>query len=1171
MSSTDWRTLDLSADGRSLIEASAGTGKTWTIAALYLRLLLENGLTPRQVAVATFSEAAAQELRERIRDRIQRAASVLINGTNRATPDEVEAWLLARSDPGDAARLRLCLAELDIAPIGTLHALCQRILREQPFHTGAGFGGVALVDGSRLHAGLADDLWRRWTQLDVEADPTVEPWLASGRSKLSGAVALALRPGVRLPECCEDAVAALLQEGDAQALRDRAEDVSWFQRSDSKWRRCLRALAAWIEAGDANAIPDCAGLLEPLEGKIKPGRHEEADADAAFAFARRAARLLTAAGPQRRLAGIVGAVPSMRAAAQTRMQAAGQRSFDSLLTDVHDALRDGPALADALRAQWPVALVDEFQDTDPVQYAILDAIYPPGDGEGGMRGRLVMVGDPKQAIYGFRGGDVHSYLRAARTVAADGHLPLTINQRSTTGYVDACNAFFERGEGRLTTAADCAEAIAYRRVQASGRHDARAYSIDGEAVTRPLVFHYRSEESPIDGHRRAALEGCAELVVRMLDGSHRIGDAPLQPGDLAVLLPKNAQVAALRAMLVARGVPCVGAGRSNVFHAPAAQWLALQLHAAAEPRDASAVRAAMATPLGGETFASLRAMRDADGESDPRWQAVQQHFESLRERWQSRGVLAAVQAIIAHARPLLAAHGDPERALTDLRHLGELLQARALATPGALELLGWLAAQRSESGADDEDAAEERSLRLESDARRVQLMTLHAAKGLEFPVVLLPMLWDHVGRSEALVAVNDGEAGRVLRNDAAAIAQHARDNQDERLRLLYVALTRASHACHVFALDPERTKRPGGKKGWTDPERSALDALLSRAFDDIGWPETGKTLRDAADSIDWIDGWPQGGARLPSAVEAMPSPAVVRPLPAPPTQLPRRHSFSTLVRHQGAAALEETAASDEAVAQTGEAMQDVPRSPVHPQLVALQPWKGTGFGNALHDILELREVSAALSTQRTLVAESLLRHGVSMPAEAIDAVVARLDAVLEAALPGTGARLREVAAGGLRAEMGFDYRLDGASGAVLRGVLQAHGWNLPPLPASTLHGAMTGKIDLVFEHADRFHVLDWKGNWLGDALDDYRAGSLEAAMDAHHYRLQALLYTVALDRYLRDRLGPRYRRADHLGETIYLFLRAVGLDGDAGVWVHRFDDALLDAVDEALRGTEVAA
>ncbi|MDQ3039521.1 MAG: UvrD-helicase domain-containing protein, partial [Pseudomonadota bacterium] len=797
MTTSDWRALNLAAGGRSLVEASAGTGKTWTIAALYVRLLLEpregGPVSARGIVVSTFTDAAAQELRQRIRMRLQGAQELLAN--SRRAPDKLLSWdlqddevlhwlrtsCMSADGSVDAAkveafhlRLQLALAELDQAPIGTLHALCHRILREQPFASGMGFGQVELVAGSELDSELADDLWRQLSQSPAALSAEQQVWFDAGRKQLTRALSDALKPGVDVPCPPSPDIAALLQPEMAVALREHVEDASWFKSSRSVWIRGLLALAEWIEAGNPTRVPDkkvLDDLDQPIDKQIKPARLSEAETDHVFAFALHAADVLSTAPENFSARGLAQFAPTLRDQRDARLQARGQLSFDAVIARVQTALQASKALADALHAQWPVALVDEFQDTDGLQYDILDRIYR--DVADAPRGRLVMIGDPKQAIYRFRGGDIDAYLRAASHVDAGDVMHLDSNHRSARNYVAACNELFNIAGQALS--ADTQHAIAYRDVQASARRDRAPYLVNGNPVARPLVFHYLDEApANADARRDAALDACADHIVQLLAGSHSIGGAPLQPGDIAVLLPKNKHVSALRARLQARGVPCVGGGRSSVFATDWAHDLQLLLHAAAQPSDPGLVRAALATRIGGIDYAGLHALADAAHE--PAWQQCLDRFAALHALWASSGVLAVVSEIIDAAAPRLVSARDGERALTDLRHLGELLQIQEARQPGHAQLLAWSSAQRDGDGSDSEDAANGRELRIESDAKRVQLMTLHAAKGLEFPVVMLPLMWDNASHQlpghHGFVVVTDPVTGsRQFRNDAVASEQ----------------------------------------------------------------------------------------------------------------------------------------------------------------------------------------------------------------------------------------------------------------------------------------------------------------------------------------------------------------------------------------------------------------
>ncbi|WP_257388965.1 UvrD-helicase domain-containing protein, partial [Tahibacter caeni] len=929
----------------------------------------------------------------------------------------------------------------------------------------------------------------------------------------------------------------------------------------------LQALRALVAAADAAAldgfdVDDVCAHAAKLESQFRRGQLDDAlNASLAALFA----DLQRCAGARANSKAAALERYRQRLLARRREQLLreSRQTFNTLLENAAAALSDrsGP-LAARLRAQWPVALVDEFQDTDALQYRILDAIYR--DTDGAACGRLVMIGDPKQAIYRFRGGDIHTYLAAAAT--ADEVLTLDTNRRSSAAYVAALNELYATAGPRLSMQPD--HPIRYEAVRAAGRREPYL-DADGEAFARPLQLHYcGADPLNLDRRREQALEACARHVVALLRSGARIGESPLQPGDIAVLVPKNQQVERLRELLLRQGVPCVGAGKRSVFDTELARELQLLLYAVEHAHDDAAVRAALATRFGGLTLARIAALReDADA-----WQQQRRRFVELRREWQRHGVLGVVLAQSADLALRLPQSSERERALTDLRHLGELLQAQSERLAGAEQLLAWFAQQRESPDAGE---ADDWQLRLESDARRVRLLTLHASKGLEFPLVLLPLMWDHTGREPGLVLAYD-EATRLrvaelAEGRAAALARVREEDQDERFRVLYVALTRAQYACHVYALPPLRPR--DGKKGApeaADPERSALDALLAR----LQAATTGVALAQQAPHLAWQAddwAWPEQDYRA-AAANALDHLAARRE-PAWPV-LEHTYSFTALVAGRGRGEQEESAADDERAARD-EALAPLPLAAVaaapDPRLLALANWRGPEFGNAVHAVFERRDPHTAVAAQTRLIEHSLRDYAVRVvPAQTAAAVIgigALVQRTVELPLF-DGTSLQEVAATRQRAEMGFQFVLDAVSLRALRDACARHGAaDLLPrdLQGSTLTGLMSGKIDLIVEHAGRFHVLDYKTNYLGDTLADYAPVRLEQAMAEHHYGFQALLYTVALERYLRQRLSG-YRRERHLGEAIYLFVRACGLAPELGVWRRRFDAALLDAVDAALGG-----
>jgi exodeoxyribonuclease V beta subunit len=1183
---TDWR--DAALQGRLLVEASAGTGKTWTIAALYLRLLLEGEaggarLLPARIVVATFTDAAAQELGERLRARVtqalqaaQRAVDDQINGDD---GDPVRGWLAARwqetaQRTKDRAHLLAALAQLDRAPIGTLHGLCHRLLLEHPLEGALGFAPPALGDGRRVHEAIARDLLRRIGAGDAPARALELPARAMRFDELVDLVGFVLQPGaVVTPAPDEAALRAALVGGTEAVLRELSEVSGHYGHSNNAILNTVKKALEFLDGGPLPMSKGLSPLLDPAEidkprvlpaARAKVLTPEFQTAIGAFETLRE--RLVS---PDR--AFWAHWAPELRRLRDARSAELGELGFDPLIERVRDAmLREGSALPAAAFARWPVALVDEFQDTDGTQYALLDRWFRADDGA--PRGLLAMVGDPKQAIYGFRGGDVQAYLRA-RAQAPEA-LRLGVNQRSSTAYVEACNALFDGPRAALSV--DATHAIRYAPVQAAGRADAARLHERGVPVARPLVVHAHPFPEPNARVRPRAIEACADLVVELLaPGRFTLGAGgpALAPGDLAVLLRTNAEIDDLRRALQRRRVPCAGQSRQEVFDGATARNLLLVLHALQHPAETSALRAALLTPLFGVAPTGLQALEE-DGGLDI-WR---ERFFGWRQRWRAEGVLAAILGVLEAARTALADDREGERIATDLRHLGELLQTRESEghAPGAL--LDWLRAQRR--GDDDGSApAGERSLRLESDARRVRLMTLHGSKGLEFPVVLLPTLWGHEARrSERALAAADDAGRREAVFESAGLEALKKAEQDERFRLLYVALTRAVQACHLFVLPHDRPARKGATGPKADPERSALDALLAR------WPEG---ERDAP-GIAWRPHWP-----LPPDVPFDPAAQAGRPHSGPdattppaapgPFLLPTRWSFSRLAGGAERRALESAPADDEAapdpaivgVVDSIDA-DDEASARIGRELGLLADVGGKDFGNALHALLENMTPGQPFATRVDAVQAALARHAVRSSAHAPPALVAtRVAAMLDRALSaemrlpdhaGT-LRLGELPLARRRHELAFHFVLREASLSALRTACAAHGEPrlVPPGNAERLSGWMEGSIDLVFEHGDRAHVLDWKGNALPDAAAA-APDALVARMDQAHYRFQALLYTVALQRLLRQRRGAAYRSAEHLGAPVYLFLRAVGLGPGLGVWSQRFPDALIDAVDRALAG-----
>ena len=1191
-----WQTLALNPGGRSLIEASAGTGKTWTMTALYLRLLLEERLAPRQIVVTTFTEAAAEELRERLRSKLEQAIALCQASESRSGPggqDADMAWLKARwgeekARQDDGHRLALALAAMDGAPVGTLHSLCRRILADHPFACGTTFALGELVAADALRHEVAADLWR-CLQQGAESEPLLQAMqqaelmdTLNAVDKLHDGIKRCLAPGVLIeavpPQDLAPASAELAQmEGWPQRLRALADRPELFPVKSAFFKnRVWHQVADFIvdpwrlpEEWACDSMQAMVSSLQKQTSKLLTNAvKKNPDMQAALQFSQQCLEIIARLRDARKRHFWHELMVRARGMMQERLRARNQLNFDALLERVHAALGNerselegqGRPLADALWQAWPVALVDEFQDTDGVQYGILEAIYSRPDGS--PRGRLVMIGDPKQAIYRFRGGDINAYQRAAEVVPAGDRLALATNRRSTHALVTALNQF-HAASGPVLSAREEEHPIRYLAVQAL--KDNAEYTIDGEPCRQPLVIQYRSEEGkrPVGERRSEALRLCAAEITALLQSQHyRIKGRPVTPGDIAVLLPTKHNITELHGLLRAHGVPCITSSQESVFATDMAQELQVVLHAVAHEHDMAALRAAAATRLWGWSYGQLL---ECD-EHAPAWKELVQLFQGWHRDWQQRGVQQVVEALLVHMAPRFLATAQGERALTDLRHLGELLAQQAATQGGAEELLAWLRAKRNQSNDAGDALADAARLRIEADGDKVRLLTLHGSKGLEFPIVFLPLMWDHdeYANTSGLYLTSDRETGRRLLDVTEEAREKERqEEQDERFRVLYVALTRAIYACHLYALPPQRAKNGNTDKPAEGTERSALDVMLAR----MKPQPPSAALQQQAANIAWLEGWqlPEVGRYVPDEGKMARGPARSLPI-APSRPLAARHSFTSLL---SAAVVSSPLPLDKAQP--------------HPGFEALASLRGPDFGNAVHKILERRQLQVPLQEQHELVRRCLFEWGAlgmdkadAAPSPLVTDLAQRLQAVLETPLAGndaTGPRLFTLKASDLRAELGFSFTLAGVDLSAWRGLAERHGAaGLVPTSTKIIKGMMRGSIDLVFQHDGRYHLLDYKSNFLGETLDHYQGTALDEAMGAHHYPFQALLYAVALERYLRQRIRD-YKRDEHLGECWYLFIRAVGLDlrraPGAGIWRHRFDDALLDAVGELLAAADL--
>ncbi|MBI2703681.1 MAG: UvrD-helicase domain-containing protein [Actinobacteria bacterium] len=1083
--------------GVTVLEASAGTGKTFTIAGLALRYVA-GGIPLPEILLVTFTRMATGELRERVRERFvtaERGLRQVIDGGAAPEGDEVLELLAGGSDGARELRLERiskALADFDAATIATTHGFCQHVL------SGLGVAG------------------------DVEADST-------------------------FIEDARDLVEEVVD--DLYVRKFRRDGKPPFSRDEA-----LRIATTVVDNSRAEIEPkDDFDPKRLLRQKLANAVLDEVE------VRKRRQKVIT---------------------------------YDDLLTRLLHTLEDpdrGPAAIARLRSRYRVALVDEFQDTDPVQWEILRLAFAES------ARTLVLIGDPKQAIYAFRGADVYAYLRAA--AVAGTRATLATNRRSDQGLIDAYDALF--GNARLGHAE-----IVYRTVCAVPQHQRpRLVGAPEGAALRVRVVHRDDgnvETTPKTGAVKAA-SGRAHIaadlaadVVRLLSSGapviDRDGDGEevsrqtVGPGHLAVLVRSNRHASLVREALAAAGVPAVINGAGSVFATPVARDWWVLLEALERPSAPARVRALALSSFVGWNAEEVAVASDRD------WELLHARVHRWSALLRQRGVASLLELVTrTEALPSrVLRRADGERLVTDLRHIGELLHLEAHSGRlGVAALTAWLRQRIDEARRDV--VAEERSRRLESDNEAVQVITVHRSKGLEFPIVFVPFAWEPPFVDEERPAIFHDPANGDARTIDVAMSgddfdEHRRleslEELGEDLRLLYVALTRAQHQAVVW-----------WASGW-DCEQSALGRLLfaregdgavlpraAEPIDEIRVCERLRELAVAAPGQISVERTTGGGGPPWRGTQSATAALATRSFDRRIDEQWRRTSYSGLTAQayeaRVASEIDEPRLNDEDLAAEANAIDtgdDGAGADLEAALRAvLLPLAsmpgGADVGSLVHAVFEHTDFRAAdlrAELQQRLDGQAWRHVDAGDHGVLVDGLCDAIDTPLGPLV--SDARLRDVSGADRLDELAFELPLAGGDQPraeltmeMLASVVDEH---LPagdilagyaerlryPQLAQALRGYLTGSIDVVLrtrsrDGQPRFVVVDYKTNWLGLDGEEltawhYRPAAMADAMRRGDYPLQALIYSVALHRYLRWRL-PGYEPERNLGGVLYLFVRGM--------------------------------
>ena len=1206
-------------DGINLIEASAGTGKTWNICGLYLRLLLERGLETRQILVVSFTNAATAELRQRIRARIAQTLNYLkdprLAGGDPFVPGLIELLVRDRGLAPDAIRQRLELAlhSFDEAAIFTIHGFCQRALADTPFAAGLPMTLELLPDDGELRLEAVRDFWRRRIAGDALAETLAAYLEDQGDSPEKYAALLASHLAkplarVRWPEdgaapsdldsehlavayaragACwtseRDRILEILASGRSR-LNGQTYSEAAIAKACQAWEALFRAGAAMAPLGEKLELLTTGKLDERKRKLCVPPAHDFFDLAETYLSRRQALEHALFLARSRLLRELLAEAGAGLAAAKRARRVV---SFDDLLVHLHQRLTQGshPWLAAALQARFPAALIDEFQDTDPVQFGIFQAIYGAGTAP------VFLVGDPKQAIYSFRNADLPTYLHARRQARRT--YSLVANQRASQPLIEALNSLFGGHDQAFML-----PGLDYQQV-VLGDKPRKAF-VDAGQTRGDLQIWTLHDEDETPPSRAVAQEqattATAAEIARLLDAAGRgeitLDGAALAPGDIAVLVRSHAQGSDMKRALARLGVGSVELSQASIFQSVDAEEVERLLRAVLEPSRPDLARAALATELMGLDAPAIAAL----GQDEARLTAAMIRFDELRELWLARGFGVMFRRLLATERVAqrLLARPDGERRLTNVLHLSECLHQASEIHAAPEGLLRHLEVQRR--GGAGERGDEALQLRLESDQNLVQIVTVHKSKGLEYPVVFCPYLWDGRARSgdrhgegrhyhdDQGRAVLDLRGETIDPAEVQAIEAGVRlEHAAETLRLIYVALTRAVHRSYLVA--GGYVNQSFGRASTGESGRSLLNWLVAGAgYSPQAWFKA--SLEPAELIRQWrsLDGRPGiRVARLPDSPGRPLARAGADPdsltVPPPPAAIPQPWRISSFSGLSHGATSEQAASDHDARAQGGPFGPPSATSfglPAEiPARDILRFPRGAEAGDCIHKVFEGIDFTDPASW-RSAIDRALAAHPQRLPgrdeanpqAVLADMLHGLVGAVLATELR-PGLRLETVPWQRRLTELEFNLPAPRLAPGELNDWLGRLGYPGPRLGFQTLRGYLKGFIDLVFEHDGRFYLLDWKSNHLGHDAAAYDQAALARAMAGHGYHLQALLYALALDRYLGQRL-PDYDFERHFGGVLYLFVRGVrphwqSPDGrPAGVLFHRPEAATLASLSALL-------
>ena len=1187
--------LSFPLHGLRLIEASAGTGKTYTISSLYLRLILGHGfpnqtaqhhLRVDQILIVTFTEVAAQELKNRIRTRLHEAKAAFLTGQS---SDAFIQKLLKTLDRHDE-RVQLLLAaerQMDEAAVFTIHSFCQRMLQQYAFESGTLFSNELITDESILLQQTTEDFWRRFLyQLDKPIANLSRKFWKTPNDLLLSIRSLLGKPTLQIfRESIPNSLAEFRKQYVNPAIsirnlwKEKQQEIENLLLS-SELKKTAKPLTRLVKMADFAASDELAPNLGRNESweiygykNLKQGLTKYGTVPQHQVFDRINELLKKPLSIEEAFKGMVIAdsVSIINSRLHKLKTDKHQMTFDDLLGKMYQTLESecGHKLAQAIQDQFCITMIDEFQDTDPLQYSIFRRIYRPSqsDEQHSQITGLFMIGDPKQAIYAFRGADIFTYMQARKQISS--YYSLNTNWRSTSHMVDSINRIFTLNKTSFIYAD-----IDFKAVLPSPFADKKRLMDHGEQLPAVQFWLHDNKGQAIGNsdYEKTMTQATATEVNRLLSNARNrlctieSDDCTsfLQAGDIAILVRTSHQGKMIQLAMSQQGISSIYlSSRNSVFSCQEARDILKLLAACLTPgHQGRTLKAALASPLLHMTALELNALNN----DEQIWEAAVEEFREYYQIWQNNGILSMLRTFISNrkiAERLLVSGSlkvSGERRLTDLLHIGELLASASLKLASPYTLYRWLLKQVRTPDVN----ADEQHLHIASERNVVQIVTIHKSKGLEYPVVFLPFACNFREAQEPVY--HDGHHSILdLSNNQLALQHADKERIAEDLRLFYVALTRAVHTCYV-GVAPIK-KGSGRKCNKTDLHKSAVGWLLNGA-DNIFCQTLSDRLNLLSSQIESI------------TVSSIPDTSLppYKPPEDDKLELVANEFHGSIQKNWGITSYSTLSKLENSDQKRGiDIIAQVKKNQlleeVHEKALTIFTFpKGSRSGNFFHTLFE--EFNILEIDQNDLsqyVIDQLLKAGYEK--KWTKTLVNMLENCLNAELNDTGLTLNNLTIDSKQAEMEFYIPISRLNTIELSAVIASEDHlsaQAGTLNFAEIQGMLKGFIDLTFVHQERWYVLDYKSNWLGNQRNDYNKENMALAMIKHRYDLQYQLYSLALHRLLKTRL-PQYAYEKNFGGVFYLFLRGIRKNTleKHGIYEYRPTFTLIEKLDQLFDGSSV--